>query len=66
MVERDGRELRFRPGGEVADLGGGRWELSGDPKVVDASIEDGVLRSDAYPDPLARVWAASPLPTRGT
>jgi hypothetical protein len=65
VVEREGRELRFRPGGEVADLGGGQWELSGDPGVVDASIEDGVLRSDAYPDPLARVWAALTAPHAG-
>jgi hypothetical protein len=65
VVEREGRELRFRPGEEVADLGGGRWELSGDPDVLDASIEEGVLRSDAYPDPLTRVWAALTAPHAG-
>ena len=34
MVERGGEALRFRPGGEVADLRGGSWELEGEPAVA--------------------------------
>ena len=34
VVERGGEALRFRPGGEVADLRGGRWELEGEPAVL--------------------------------
>ena len=30
VVERGGERLRFRPGDEVADLRGGRWELEGE------------------------------------
>ena len=59
VVERDGERLRFRPGGEVADLRGGRWELEGDLAVLEATVEDGRLRSDEYPDPLARVFVGA-------
>jgi hypothetical protein len=64
-VERRGERLRFRPGGEVADLRGGSWELDGDLAVLEARVEDGRLRSDAYPDPLARVWSALSAPHAG-
>lgn len=65
MVERGGEALRFRPGGEVADLRGGRWELEGETGVLEASVEDGRLRSEEYPDPLARVWSALSAPHAG-
>ena len=65
VVERTGERLRFRPGGEVADLRGGRWEIEGDHSVLAARIEDGCLRSDEYPDPLARVWSALTAPHAG-
>ncbi|HEU4392825.1 MAG TPA: alkaline phosphatase family protein, partial [Solirubrobacterales bacterium] len=65
VVERDGAALRFRPGGEVADLRGGRWELDGDPGVLAATVADGRLRSAEYPDPLARVWSALSAPHAG-
>jgi hypothetical protein len=64
-VERGGGVLRFRPGGEVADLRGGRWELDGDPGVLAATVEAGRLRSAEYPDPLARVWSALSAPHGG-
>ena len=35
VVERGGQQLRFRPGGDVADLRGGRWELEGELAVLD-------------------------------
>ena len=64
-VERGGERLRFRPGGEVADLRGGRWELDGDPQVLAAAAVDGRLGSERYPDPLARVWSALAAPHSG-
>jgi hypothetical protein len=64
-VERRGERLRFRPGDDVADLRGGRWQLDGEPAALAAEIEDGRLRSDDYPDPLARVWAALTAPHSG-
>ena len=36
VVERGERRLRFRPGGEVADLRGGRWQVEGDLAVLEA------------------------------
>jgi hypothetical protein len=65
VVERGGETLRFRPGNELADLRGGRWELEGETGVLEASVADGRLRSEAYPDPLARVWSALSAPHAG-
>ncbi|MBS1883011.1 MAG: alkaline phosphatase family protein, partial [Actinobacteria bacterium] len=64
-VERAGEAVRFRPGDDVADLRGGRWELDGQVGVLEARVEDGKLRSDAYPDPLQRVWSALTAPHAG-
>jgi hypothetical protein len=33
--------------------------------VLAARVEDGVLRSDAYPDALGRAWSALTCPTSG-
>ena len=65
MVERRGQRLRFRPGGDVADLRGGRWELEGETAALAAAVEAGQLRSETYPDPLARVWSALSAPHAG-
>jgi hypothetical protein len=65
VVERPGQQLRFRPGGDVADLRGAHWELEGEHSVLAARIEDGRLRSETYPDPLARVWSALTAPHSG-
>jgi Type I phosphodiesterase / nucleotide pyrophosphatase len=65
VVERGEALLRFRPGGEVADLRGGRWEVEGDFEALAAEVEDGRLRSETYPDPLARVWSAVTAPHSG-
>jgi hypothetical protein len=64
-VERGDAKLRFRPGSDVADLRGGSWEIDGDLAALEASVEDGRLRSEAYPDPLARVWSALTAPHGG-
>ena len=65
VVERRGERLRFRPGGEVGDLRGGRWELDGETAALEAVVEAGRLRSETYPDPLARVWSALSAPHAG-
>ena len=53
------RESRY------VDLRGVRWDLEGDPGVLAATVEDGLIRSDEYPDPLARVFAAVTAPHAG-
>jgi hypothetical protein len=58
-------ELRFAHGGDVLDERGGRWSIDGPLAVLDARVEDGVLRSDTYPDALGRAWSALTCPTSG-
>ncbi|HWW66656.1 MAG TPA: alkaline phosphatase family protein [Solirubrobacterales bacterium] len=65
VVERRGEQLRFRPGNSVSDPRGGRWEVEGKLSVLEARVEDERLRSDAYPDPLARVFSALAAPHAG-
>ncbi len=65
VVERQGEQLRFRRGGDLADLRGGRWQTEGDLAVLEAVVEDGRIRSDAYPDPLERIFAAVTAPHAG-
>jgi predicted AlkP superfamily pyrophosphatase or phosphodiesterase len=65
VVERGEARLSFRPGGPVADLRGGSWQIDGDLGALEATIEDGRLRSETYPDPLARVWSALSAPHAG-
>ena len=65
VVERGGEQLRFRPGREVTDLRGGGWDLDGDPATLEATLDGGVLSSDEYPDPLARVYSALRSPHAG-
>jgi Type I phosphodiesterase / nucleotide pyrophosphatase len=65
VVERGDAVLRFRPGGEVRDLRDGNWEVEGELAALAAWVEDGRLRSETYPDPLARVWSALTAPHSG-
>jgi len=65
VVERGEARLSFRPGGSIADLRGGKWQVDGDLGALAATIEDGRLRSETYPDPLARVWSALSAPHAG-
>jgi len=65
VVERGEAAIRFRPGGEVGDLRGGSWEVEGDLAAIEASVADGRLSSETYPDPLARVWSALAAPYAG-
>jgi hypothetical protein len=64
VMSRDGA-IAFSPGEEVSDERGGRWVVRGNLEILDARIEDGVFRSENYPDALARVWAALECPTSG-
>jgi hypothetical protein len=65
VVERGREAVRFRPGGEIGDLRGGTWELAGELGVLEATVAGGRLRSETYPDPLARVWSALTAPHSG-
>jgi hypothetical protein len=65
VIERGEAGLRFRPGGELADLRGGSWSVEGSIEAIDATIEDGRISSATYPDPLARVWSALTAPHAG-
>ncbi len=49
VLERAGAELRFRPGGEVADERGARWDLDGDPGALAAELSAGRLVEPRVP-----------------
>jgi hypothetical protein len=65
VVERDGYELRFRPGGQLRDDRGGEWALRGEPEALGADITRGRFETDQYPDGLARLWSALISPHAG-
>ena len=65
VVERDGTELRFRPGSEVVDRRGRRWDLDGDPAALDVEIENGRIEFGNYPDAFGRLWSALRAPQTG-
>jgi predicted AlkP superfamily pyrophosphatase or phosphodiesterase len=58
-------ELRFAPGGDVADPRGLSWSLDGALAAIGATIADGRLLSPDYPDALARAWTALTCRTSG-
>jgi hypothetical protein len=64
-VEGGGRQLRFTPGRSVQDLRGAGWDLRGEPGVLAARLQAGRLRSEEYPDPLARVFSGLTSPHAG-
>jgi hypothetical protein len=65
VVERAAAWLRFRPGDGARDLRQRGWDLDGDLAAIQGEIDDGVLASGAYPDPLARIWSALAAPNAG-
>jgi hypothetical protein len=65
VIERDGLELRFRPGRATGDLRGQGWDIDGDLGAIDATLDGTEVSSAAYPDALARVWAALNAPQAG-
>jgi hypothetical protein len=65
VVERNGSELRFRPGGALRDIRGAGWSLDGEPEALAADITRGRFEADRYPDCLARLWSALTSPHAG-
>jgi Type I phosphodiesterase / nucleotide pyrophosphatase len=65
VVERDGFELRFRPGGALRDVRGTGWTVEGEPEALAADITRGRFEADEYPDGLARLWSALTSPHAG-
>jgi hypothetical protein len=51
-------ELRFSPGGPLEDRRGVGWSVEGPLAVIEGTAAGGRLLTPAYPDVLARVWAA--------
>jgi hypothetical protein len=64
-VRSDRGELRFAPGGHLADLRGEHWSVEGDLDVLALAVRDGRVGSARYPDPLGRVRAALRCRTAG-
>ena len=64
-VTRGDAELRFRPGGAGRDLRDCAWDLDGDLSVLDVRSDGNELETPAYPDGLARLWAAVTAPQSG-
>jgi predicted AlkP superfamily pyrophosphatase or phosphodiesterase len=65
VARRGGAEVRFRPGDAFTDLRGRSWELSGDPATLDLEVAEAQVRSESYPDGLARLWSALCAPHAG-
>ncbi len=78
VVERGDAVLRFHPAVKrvvrptelqgvtpVMDLRGNHWQVEGDLTALQARIEEGLLRSETYPDPLRRVWSGLSSPHAG-
>jgi len=57
VVQRDGRRLRFAPGGERSDRRGTTWTVEGDLSTLGFG-PDGQLRALDYPNALERLWSA--------
>jgi hypothetical protein len=65
VVRSERGELRFGPDGRLVDLRGARWSVEGESAVLDLRIEEGVVTSPAYPDPLGRIWSSLHCPGSG-
>jgi Type I phosphodiesterase / nucleotide pyrophosphatase len=65
VIERGDRELRFSPGGQLRDVRGAEWSVSGGLEALAADITRGRFESEAYPDALARLWSALTSPHAG-
>jgi hypothetical protein len=65
VVERDGHEFRFRPGGQLRDARGNAWQVSGEPEALQADVTSGRFESHEYPDALSRLWSALTSPHAG-
>ena len=58
-------ELRFRPGGELADARGRSWSVEGEHAALGLTVHEGRVRSGEYPEALGRLWSALECPRAG-
>jgi hypothetical protein len=65
VVERNGFELRFHPGGQLRDIRGEGWSVRGEPEALEGDVTRGRFESARYPDALARLWSALTSPHAG-
>jgi hypothetical protein len=65
VIQSAAGELRFRPGSEVSDSRGGRWDLEGDLTALGSEVHEGRFESDTYPNALERLWSALTAPHAG-
>jgi type I phosphodiesterase/nucleotide pyrophosphatase len=65
VVERNGYELRFRPGGQLRDSRGNAWGVRGEPEALEADVTRGRFETEIHPDALARLWSALSSPHAG-
>lgn len=65
VVERNGSELRFSPGGPVSDRRGAPWSVRGDSSTLEAELSETRFESQEYPDALSRLWSALISPHAG-
>ena len=65
VVERDGHEFRFKPGGQLKDVRGNGWSVSGHPEALAGDVTQGRFESEEYPDGLSRLWSALTSPHAG-
>ena len=65
MVETARGELRFRPGSQLSDRRGVRWDVEGELAALSLRPVDGALDDADYPDGLARLWSALTTPNAG-
>jgi Type I phosphodiesterase / nucleotide pyrophosphatase len=65
VVTSERGEVRFAPGGDLADVRGGQWSVSGEKAVLDLQTAHGGVWSNEYPNALARAWAAVSCSTSG-
>jgi hypothetical protein len=65
VVERGGRELRFRPGRGPRDRRGRSWLLKGDLGALELERSGGRVDGTTYPDGLARLWQGLTAPHAG-
>jgi hypothetical protein len=65
VVRSERGELRFAPGGDLADRRGQSWSVSGKRAALRLRVRDGRVTSDVYPDALGRLWSALECPHSG-
>jgi hypothetical protein len=65
VVEREGAELRFRPGDAARDRRGARWEWEGDLEILGGELSGGTIEFPDYPDAFGRLWGALRTPFAG-